>query len=192
MERRTKVEPGSGKHSMFTHFPKDPNCDITCLLPRAHHLPRSLFLLPLQKNTQHKSVQCGHLQEHAVHHEHLHALPVDKQRHQESLWRENLQSGGNPRTTTTTKPSHCGGQRSAADIGDQLNSGHERPGEIHDLERRRRNLEELVFRAQIGLTAEEPVLSRQFFCMLTLSVNGEALRRLENVPVGEGAEAWRR
>ena len=28
--------------------------------------------------------------------------------------------------------------------------------------------------------------------MLTLSVNGEALRRLENVPVGEGAEAWRR
>ena len=30
MESRTKVEPGSGKHSVHTHFPKDPNCDI-CL-----------------------------------------------------------------------------------------------------------------------------------------------------------------
>ena len=24
------MEPGSGKHSVYTHFPKDPNCDI-CL-----------------------------------------------------------------------------------------------------------------------------------------------------------------
>ena len=31
MESRTKVETGScGKHSVYTHFPKDPNCDI-CL-----------------------------------------------------------------------------------------------------------------------------------------------------------------
>ena len=31
MEPRTKVEPGSGKHSVYTHFPKeDPNCEI-CL-----------------------------------------------------------------------------------------------------------------------------------------------------------------
>ena len=30
MEPRAKVEPGSGKHSVCTHFPKDPNCDI-CL-----------------------------------------------------------------------------------------------------------------------------------------------------------------
>ena len=30
MEPRAKVEPGSGKHSVYTHFPKDPNCD-TCL-----------------------------------------------------------------------------------------------------------------------------------------------------------------
>ena len=30
MEWRAKVEPGSGKHSVYTHFPKDPNCDI-CL-----------------------------------------------------------------------------------------------------------------------------------------------------------------
>ena len=33
---------------------------------------------------------------------HLQALPVDRQHHQESLWRENLESGGNPRTTTPT------------------------------------------------------------------------------------------
>ena len=28
MESRAKVEPGSGKHSVYTHFPKNPNCDI--------------------------------------------------------------------------------------------------------------------------------------------------------------------
>ena len=28
MESRAKVEPGSGKHSVHIHFPKDPNCDI--------------------------------------------------------------------------------------------------------------------------------------------------------------------
>ena len=28
MEPRAKMEPGSGKHSVYTHFPKDPNCDI--------------------------------------------------------------------------------------------------------------------------------------------------------------------
>ena len=27
MELRAKVEPGSGKHSVFTHFQKDPNCE---------------------------------------------------------------------------------------------------------------------------------------------------------------------
>ena len=30
MESRAKAEPGSGEHSVYTHFPKDPNCDI-CL-----------------------------------------------------------------------------------------------------------------------------------------------------------------
>ena len=30
MEPRAYVEPGSGQHSVFTHFPKDPNCEI-CL-----------------------------------------------------------------------------------------------------------------------------------------------------------------
>ena len=33
MGPRAKVEPGSGKHSEFTHFPKDPNCDI-CLMTK--------------------------------------------------------------------------------------------------------------------------------------------------------------
>ena len=28
VEPRAKVEPASGKHSVYTHFPKDPNCDI--------------------------------------------------------------------------------------------------------------------------------------------------------------------
>ena len=28
VESREKVEPGSGKHSVYTHFPKDTNCDI--------------------------------------------------------------------------------------------------------------------------------------------------------------------
>ena len=28
MEPRAYVEPGSGKHSVFTHIPKDPNCEI--------------------------------------------------------------------------------------------------------------------------------------------------------------------
>ena len=33
MEPRAKVEPGSGKHIVYTHFSKDPNCDI-CLKTR--------------------------------------------------------------------------------------------------------------------------------------------------------------
>ena len=40
--------------------------------------------------------------EHSLHPAHLQAPSVDKLRHQESLWREDLQSGGNPRTTTST------------------------------------------------------------------------------------------
>ena len=39
-------------------------------------------------------------QEHSVDPAHLQVHSVDKRRHQESLWREDLQSGGNPRTTT--------------------------------------------------------------------------------------------
>ena len=45
--------------------------------------------------------------EHPVHPAHFQALPVDKLRHQESLWREDLQSGGHPRTTTPTRLCRC-------------------------------------------------------------------------------------
>ena len=40
--------------------------------------------------------------EHSVHLPHLQDHSVDKLRHQESLGREDVQSGGNPRTTTPT------------------------------------------------------------------------------------------
>ena len=40
-----------------------------------------------------------------------------------------------------------------------------------------------------SLTVEEQGWSRQLFNMLTLSVNGEALRRRQSVPKGEGADA---
>ena len=42
--------------------------------------------------------------EHSAHHALLQDHLVDKLRHQESLWREDLQSGGNPRTTTPQSP----------------------------------------------------------------------------------------
>ena len=42
------------------------------------------------------------LREHPAHQAHLQAASVDKLRRQESLWREDLQSGGNLRTTTHT------------------------------------------------------------------------------------------
>ena len=64
----------------------------------------SSFTLP-STTTQEHALQSGQhdpLQEQPAHHKHLQALPVAKQRHQESLWRENMQSGGNPRTTTPT------------------------------------------------------------------------------------------
>ena len=64
----------------------------------------SSFTLPSTTTQEHAAQSGQHdlLQEHPVHHEHLRALLVDKQRHQESLWRQDLQSGGNPRTTTPT------------------------------------------------------------------------------------------
>ena len=49
MESRAKVEPGSGKHSVYTHFPKDPNCDI-CLLTRASCRRRSGTVVPTAEN----------------------------------------------------------------------------------------------------------------------------------------------
>ena len=43
----------------------------------------------------------------------------------------------------------------------------------------------------VNLTASEQVWSRQLYYMLSLSTSGEAQRRLQNVPDGEGAEAWK-
>ena len=42
-----------------------------------------------------------------------------------------------------------------------------------------------------ALQPEEQKWSRQFYYMMSLTTNGEALRRLQNVSEGEGAEAWR-
>ena len=51
-----------------------------------------------------QSVQHDQLREHSVHTAHLQAPSGDKLCHQESLWREHLQSSGKPRTTTPTIP----------------------------------------------------------------------------------------
>ena len=72
--------------------------------PFATSTSSSSFTLLSTTTQEHAAqpVQYDQLREHPVHHAHLQALPVDKQRHQESLWRENLLSGGNPRTKTPT------------------------------------------------------------------------------------------
>ena len=52
MESRVKVAPGSGKHSIYTHFPKDPNCDI-CLktkITRASCRRRTGTVVPREEN----------------------------------------------------------------------------------------------------------------------------------------------
>ena len=74
-------------------------------LPFTTSTSSSSFTLPSTTTPEHAAQSGQHdpLREHPVHHAHLQALPVDKLRHQESLWRENLQSGGNPRTTTPTE-----------------------------------------------------------------------------------------
>ena len=52
MEPRAHVEPGSGMHSVFTHFPKDPNCEI-CLktkITRASCRRRANAVMPRAEN----------------------------------------------------------------------------------------------------------------------------------------------
>ena len=58
------------------------------------------FTLPSTTKPEHALLSGQHdlLKEHPVHHE----PHQDQERHQESLWRENLLSGGNPRTTFST------------------------------------------------------------------------------------------
>ena len=63
---------------------------------------------PSFMSTSSSSPSCSTTQrEHSVHPAHLRAPSVDKLRHQESLWCEDLQSGGNPRTTTLTEFGLC-------------------------------------------------------------------------------------
>ena len=73
-------------------------------LPFTTSTSSSSFILPSTTTPEHALQRGQHdlLQEHPVHHQLLQDLRVDKQRHQEPLWRENLQSGGNPRTTFST------------------------------------------------------------------------------------------
>ena len=73
-------------------------------LPFTTNNPPSSFTLPFTTTQEHEAQRAQHeqLREHPVHHAHLQAPSVDKLRHQESLWREDLQSSGNPRTTTPT------------------------------------------------------------------------------------------
>ena len=42
-----------------------------------------------------------------------------------------------------------------------------------------------------SMTADDQKWSRQLYYMMSLTTNGEALRRLQNIAAGEGAEAWR-
>ena len=66
-------------------------------LPFTTSTSSSSFTL-LSTTTPEHAAQSGQhdlLQEHPVHHQFLQDLPVDKRRHQEPFWRENLQSGGN-------------------------------------------------------------------------------------------------
>ena len=72
-------------------------------LPFTTRTSSSSFTLPsATQEHEAQSVQQEQLRAHPVHHAHLQAPSVDKLRHKESLWREDLQSGGNPRTTTPT------------------------------------------------------------------------------------------
>ena len=56
------------------------------------------------------------------------------------------------------------------------------------MEKARTNVADML---NVHLTPAEQVWSRQLYYMLSLSTSGEVQRRLENVPEGEGAEAWK-
>ena len=73
-------------------------------LPCTTSTSSSAFTLP-SSTTPEDAPQSGQhdlLQEHTVHHQPLPERPVEKQRHQEPLCRENQQSGGNLRNTFST------------------------------------------------------------------------------------------
>ena len=56
------------------------------------------------------------------------------------------------------------------------------------MEKARINVDDML---NVHLTSAEEVWSRQLYYMLSLSTSGEVQRRLQNVPEGEGAEAWK-
>ena len=74
-------------------------------LPFTTSTSSSSFTLPSTTTPEHALQSGPHdpLQEHPVHHEPLQDLPADNERHQESVWCENLKSGGNPLTTFSTR-----------------------------------------------------------------------------------------
>ena len=99
------------KNCIFVRLKRVCHLVRTCLtLLLLSHLPfttstsSSSFTLPSTTTPEHalQSGQHDLLQEHQVHHQPLQDLPVDERRHQEPLWRETLQSGGNPRKTFST------------------------------------------------------------------------------------------
>ena len=83
---------------IFVHQHK--SCHLVCRLSHPwlfSHAPSStstflFFTLPVLPHTQNTQYIPN-----------VSKIAVDKLRHQESLWREDLQSGGNPRTTTPTQ-----------------------------------------------------------------------------------------
>ena len=62
--------------------------------------------LPFAMSTSSSPLYPSTHREHSVHPAHLKAPSVVQLRHQEAEWREDLQSGGNPRTTTPTLEGH--------------------------------------------------------------------------------------
>ena len=90
-------------------------------LKRSHlvcHMPHPWLFsrAPSSMSTSSSSPSYTTQREHSVHPAHLQAPSVDKLRHQESLWREDLQSGGNPRTTTPTGTVLQGGAASTSRV----------------------------------------------------------------------------
>ena len=84
MESRAKVELGSGKHSVYTHFPNYPICDI-CLktkITRASCRRRAGTVVPRADNfgdlitADHKVLSEGCESRHKPRHKHRYAVVV--------------------------------------------------------------------------------------------------------------------
>ena len=97
---RTRVAQGPARLNI---------CKSSLCLKESSHLLRCMshpwlfsHATPSMSTSSSSPIEPTTQQEHSVHLVHLQALPVDKLRHQESFWREDMQSGGNPRTATPT------------------------------------------------------------------------------------------